>query len=66
MNRIIVADYDGKCVDNNFQSAFEAKKHFAKVYGVHFDAWECEYKPYYGDSYTAIHNGKVAHFVIVF
>ena len=66
MNRIIVADYDGKNIDNNFQSELQAKSYFAKVYGIHSDAWNCKYKPYYGENYTAQHNGKTAHFAIVF
>lgn len=66
MNRIIVADYNGKNVSNNWQSVLEAKRYFAKQYGINFDAWSCEYKPYYGDSYTAQHNGITEHFAIVF
>lgn len=65
-DRIIVADYGGMGIPNSFKSVLDAKKYFAKLYGVNFDAWECKYEPYYGDSYTAIHNGVKAHFAVVF
>lgn len=66
MERIIVADYDGKSIDNNFQSVFEAKKYFAKEYGIAFDEWVEEYRPYFGNTYTTNRNGKTAHFAVVF